>query len=109
MKTYSKRLNASTQLRLIHDDGLAAKVLERACDEIQQHPQSLPRWAFRTAQWVNRGRLGYTEVWGRIQRAAMSGGADEAWVTRVLYRSFADAIARRSEPMPLSVLAGGLH
>jgi len=109
MKSYSKRLNPSRQLRLIHDSGVAAKVLERACDEIQQHPQSLPLWAFRTAQWVNRGRLGYRDTWKRLQDAAMSTGAREAWVDRCLYNGFALSNAFKTPPPELAQLAGGLR
>jgi hypothetical protein len=109
MKTYTTNLNSSRQLRLIHDDGLAVKVLERACDEIQQHPQSLPLWAFRTAQWVNRGRLGYREVWRRLHWAALSTGAKESWVDRCLYHAFAYSNAFKSAPPELAALAGGLR
>jgi len=112
MQTYSKKLNRSRQIRLTSDRGrpdLAEIVLRRACDDIQQDPHCLPLWAYRLCQWVNRGRLGYQEVWLRLKCAALSGGASESWVDRCLYRSFGDTIAQRSEPMPLNVLAGGLH
>jgi hypothetical protein len=104
MQTYTKQLHSSRQLRLIHDGSLAAKVLGRACDEIQQHPQSLPLWAFRCAQWVNRGRLGYRETWKRLEDAAMSTGAKEAWVDRCLYNGFALSNAFKTAPPEL---AGG--
>ena len=91
---------------LIHD---GERAMRRACDEVREDPHCLRRWAYRLAQWVNRGRFGYQDVWQRLHLAALSAGADEPWVNRVLYRSFADSLAQRSEPMPLSVLAGGLH
>lgn len=110
MKTYrTSHKPSSQQLRLIHDDGIAERALRRACDDIREYPQCLPLWAYRLAQWVNRGRFGYQDVWQRLRHAALSAGAKDSWVNRVLYRSFADTLAHRSEPMPLNVLAGGLH
>jgi hypothetical protein len=69
----------------------------------------LPLWAFRIAQHVNRGVYGYREAWAVLEQAAVDGGASEAWANRVLYRSFADAVANPGQPMPLRVLIGGLH
>jgi hypothetical protein len=69
----------------------------------------LPLWALRLAQHVNRGTYGYREAWGALERAAVVGGASEAWADRVLYRSFADSMVIDADPMPLTVLNGGLY
>jgi hypothetical protein len=109
METYRQNLNSS-RLRLLHSStDLAELVVRRACDDVRNHPPCLPLWAFRLCQWVNRGRIGYSLVWDRLKCAALSGGAQETWVDRVLYRSFASTMANRIEPMPLNILAGGLH
>jgi hypothetical protein len=96
-------------LRLIHGARFAPRVLQKAVDDVRQHTAVLPLWAYRLAQHVNRGAFGYREAWDALERAAVDGGACEAWARRVLYRSFADAVANPRQPMPLRVLAGGLH
>jgi hypothetical protein len=105
METYSNDLRSSTQLRLIVDPGLAARVLDRAEDEVHRNPRTLPLWTFRCAQWQKRGRLGYQEVWRRLQRAALSAGAKEAWVDRCLYHGFSYSNAFRTAPPELAMLA----
>lgn len=96
------------RLRLIHDDGLKARVLEKARREVRRHPQTLPLWAFRLSQHVNRGTFGYREAWEALEAAAVAGGARASWVSRVLYRGFADSMTTEAAPMPLTALAGGL-
>jgi hypothetical protein len=88
---------------------LPARVLQKAAQQVRQEPQTLPLWALRLAQHVNRGTFGYREAWGVLERAAIAGGASEAWADRVLYRSFADSMTMNADPMPLTVLIGGVH
>ena len=96
-------------LRLLHDNGLKARVLEKARREVRRHPQTVSLWAFRLSQHVNRGTFGYREAWDVLEAAAVDGGARASRVRRVLYRSFADSMTHESEPLPLTVLAGGVH
>jgi hypothetical protein len=96
-------------LRLVHNAELAARVLERAAREVREHPPTLPLWSFRLSQHIRRGTYGFTQVWDSLELAAIDGGASEAWTSRVLYRSLADSMATDADPMPLSVLKGGLH
>jgi len=96
-------------LRIFHGARFAAGVLQKAVDDVRRHTATLPLWAYRLAQHVNRGVYGYQQAWDAIERAAVEGGASEAWARRVLYRSFADAVASPAQPMPLRVLIGGLH
>jgi len=96
-------------LRLIHDTGLKARVLEKARRQVREHPPTLSLWAFRLSQHVRRGAFGYREVWDVLETAAIDGGASESWTDRVLYRGLADSMTHESEPMPLSVLAGGVQ
>ena len=96
-------------LRIFHGARFAAGVLQRAVDDVRRHAEMLPLWAYRLAQHVNRGAYGYQQAWNALERAAVDGGASEAWARRVLFRSFADAVANPGQPMPLRVLIGGLH
>ena len=96
-------------LRLAESAELAARVLKKAVDDVRRHPPTLPLWSFRLCQHVNCGTYGYQRVWDALELAAVDGGASEAWARRVLFRSFADAVANRGELMPLNILAGGLH
>lgn len=88
---------------------IAARVLQKAARDVREHPQTLPLWALRIAQHINRGVFGYREAWDALEQAAVDGGASEAWADRVLYRSFADSITIDADPMPLTVLVGGLY
>jgi hypothetical protein len=97
------------RLRLVYDADLKARVLERAAREVREHPPTLPLWSFRLSQHVRRGAYGFSEVWDLLEMAAIDGGATEAWTNRVLYRALADSTATDAEPLPLRVLAGGLH
>ena len=96
-------------LRLAENAELAARVLQKAVDDVRRHPPTLPLWSFRLCQHHNVGRFGYREIWDALELAALAGGASEAWARRVLFRSFADAVANHGELMPLNILAGGLH
>ncbi len=96
-------------LRLVDDGKLKARVLERAAREVREHPPTLPLWSFRLSQHIRRGTFGFSEVWDLLEMAAIDGGASEAWTDRVLYRGLADSMTTDADPMPLSVLAGGLH
>jgi hypothetical protein len=96
-------------LRIFHGARFAAPVLQKAVDDVRQHTETLPLWAVRIAQHVNRGAYGYQQAWNALEQAAIDGGASEAWARRVLYRSFADAVATPRPLMPLRVLIGGLH
>jgi hypothetical protein len=109
MRTYSKKLNSSRQLRLIHDSGLARRVLEKAETEIRDRWQTLPLWAYRAFQHVNRGSLPYCETWRRLHAAALDAGAQESWVDRALFHSVSNANIHRQAPPELAQLAGGLR
>ena len=103
------RSASHSRLRLVHDAELRARVLERADREVREHPPTLPLWSFRLSQHIRRGTFGFSEVWDLLEMAAIDGGASESWTNRVLYRALADSMATDADPMPLSVLKGGLH
>jgi hypothetical protein len=84
-------------------------VLRKAAQQVRQEPQTLPLWAFRLAQHVNRGTYRFRQIWDVLEAAAIDAGRSEQQVARVLYRSFADAMATECPAMPLSVLKGGLY
>jgi hypothetical protein len=97
------------RLRLVHDDGLRARVLEKAACEVRECPQTLSLWAFRLSQHVNAGTYGFAEVWETLEAAALDAGVRETRIARVLYSSFADSMRSPAPPMPLTVLKGGVH
>lgn len=109
MATYIKRLNSSTQLVLVHDSGLARRVLDRAETEIRNHWQTLPLWAYRAFQHVGRGTLTYSETWQRLHAAALEAGARESWIDRSLYHAVSNSRIHRQAPPELAHLAGGLR
>jgi hypothetical protein len=96
------------RLRLIHHDRLRDKVLRRATRDVNRDRSTLPLWAFRLGQHVKAGQLPYRETWVSLQTAAIDGGASEAWTLRVLYKAIGNTMVYESEPMPFTVLAGGL-
>jgi hypothetical protein len=92
------------------DRALASRVLRRACNDVREHPATLPLWSFRLAQWVRRGRLRYRVVWARLHDAAWEGGATESSITRSLYHGVASANVVDSPPPAFDQLAmGGLQ
>jgi len=103
------RSASNGHLRLVEDAERAAEVLQKAVNDVRQHPQTLPLWAFRLSQHVNRGTYRYRQIWDALEAAAIDAGRSEHQVARVLYRSFADSMAIDCEALPLNVLIGGLH
>lgn len=109
MESYRRTLRSSRQLRLIHDSGLARRVLDRAESEIRNHWQTLPLWAYRAFQHVNRGSLPYSETWERLHAAALEAGAQESWIDRALYHAVSNSRIHRQAPPELAQLSGGLR
>lgn len=105
----SKTASHGPRLRLIHDNGLKAQVLEKAATEVRLEPSTFSLWCFRLAQHVNRGTYGFTQVWETLKAAALDAGLCENRIDRVLYSGFGDAMKSPAPPMPLTVLRGGVH
>ena len=84
-------------------DELKAKVLQKASEQVQEFPSTLPLWSFRLAQHINRGTYTFGEVCETLELAAGDGGI------RQLYQGIADAMTHDAQPMPLTVLRGGIQ
>jgi hypothetical protein len=87
--------------RLIHDDGVADRALQKARAEVRERVCRLPLAAHRLGGLVNAGRLPYRRTWDALHHAALEAGAGEAWVLRCLYGGFA---ASNVSPTPTPAL-----
>jgi hypothetical protein len=67
---------------------------------IQQSPERVGAYAFEAAKAVGRDGLNYQYAFDRCFRAAVDAGRSEAAARLWVFRGFAAAAARHSEPPP---------
>jgi hypothetical protein len=94
-------------LRLIHDDALPARVLQKAAVDVREHPQRLPLWAFRLYQYQRRGGLGYRAIWDTLTEAGRSVGSAK-WTRDCLLHAIAEANVTTEQPPSIEALLRGL-
>jgi hypothetical protein len=74
--------------------------LEQIEGWIRQHPERAGTYAFIAARLMERDQLCYRTVFDRIVRAAVDSGRSESAARLWIYRGFAAAAAKHSEPPP---------
>ena len=94
-------------LRLIHGARFAAPVLQKAVDDVRQHAETLPLWAFRLYQHQRLGRLGYQQTWDALYEAGRESGSDK-WVRCCLLHAIGQANASAVAPPSMQALLRGL-